>query len=216
MASMSVPHPLPGIRLLCVDDHHLVREGLALIINRQPEMAVVATAASGEEGVALFRQHLPDVTVMDLRLPAMSGLDAVRAIRGEVPDARIIVLTVRDDDESIYQALQAGAAAYLLKDTVSDDLIRTIREVHAGHRLRSDLVEARLVERASRPSLTPRELEVVELMAQAMRNKEIAASLGLSEQTVQVHVKNIFAKLKVGDRIAAINVARHHGLIRTP
>jgi two-component system, NarL family, response regulator len=204
------------IRLLCVDDHHLVREGLALIINRQPEMNVVATAATGEEGVALFRQHRPDVTLMDLRLPAMSGLDAVRAIRAEAPDARIIVLTVRDDDESIFQALQAGASAYLLKDTLSDDLIRTIREVHAGQHLRSDLVEARLVERASRPRLTPRELEVIELMAQAMRNKEIGTALGVSEQTVQAHIKSIFAKLKVTDRIAAINVARRHGLIRTP
>lgn len=204
------------IRILCVDDHHLVRDGLVLIINRHPDLKVVASAATGEQAVALFRQHRPDVTVMDLRLPTMSGLEAVRAIRTDTPDARIVVLTVRDDDESIYQALQAGASAYLLKDTLSDDLIRVIRDVHAGHCLRSDTIEARLVERAARPQLTPRELEVIDLMARAMRNKEIAAALGVSEQTAQVHVKNIFAKMGVTDRIAAINCARRYGLIRIP
>lgn len=204
------------IRILCVDDHHLVRDGLVLIINRQPDLKVVATAATGEQAVVLFRQHRPDVTVMDLRLPTMSGLEAVRTIRADVADARIIVLTVRDDDESIFQALQAGAVAYLLKDTLSDDLIRVIRDVHAGQYLRSDTIEAHLAKRAARPQLTPREFEVIDLMAQAMRNKEIAAALGVSEQTVQVHVKNIFAKLKVTDRIAAINFARRHGLIRVP
>lgn len=202
------------IRILCVDDHHLVRDGLVLNINRQPDLKVVATAATGEQALALFHEHRPDVTVMDLRLPAMSGLEAVRAIRTEVPEAKIIILTVRDDDEGIYQAIEAGAAAYLLKDTLSDDLVRVIRDVHAGRPVRSVAIEARLVERATRPRLTPRELEVIDLMAQAMRNKEIAAALGVSEQTAQVHVKNIFAKLKVADRIAAINVARRHGLIR--
>lgn len=204
------------IRILCVDDHHLVRDGLVLIINRRPDLTVVATAATGEQGVALFRQHRPDITIMDLRLPTMSGLEAVRAIRADAPDARIIVLTVRDDDESLFQALQAGAAAYLLKDTVSDDLIRVIQDVHADQYLRSGTIEARLAKRAARPQLTPREVEVIDLVAQAMRNKEIAAALGVSEQTVQVHVKNIFAKLKVTDRIAAINFARRHGLIRIP
>ena len=204
------------IRILCVDDHPLVRDGLMLIINRQPDLKVVATAATGEQAVALFREHRPDVTVMDLRLPTMSGLEAVRTIRTDTADARIIVLTVRDDDESIYQAVQAGAAAYLLKDTLSDDLIRVIRDVHAGQCLRSDTIEARLLERAGRLQLTPRELEVIDLMAQAMRNKEIAAALGVSEKTAQVHVKNIFAKLKVTDRIAAINCARLYGLIRVP
>jgi DNA-binding NarL/FixJ family response regulator len=199
------------IRLLCVDDHHLVRDGLVLIINRQPDLRVVATAATGEQAVALFRTHRPDVTVMDLGLPRMDGLSAVRVIRAEAPDARIIVLTVRDDDDGVNEAVRAGAAAYLLKDTLSDDLIRVIREVHAGRRLST---EPRLVERGPSPQLTPRELEVIELMAQAMRNKEIAAALGISEQTAQVHVKNIFAKLKVSDRIAAINAARRYGFVR--
>jgi two-component system NarL family response regulator len=202
------------IRLLCVDDHHLVRDGLALIINRESDLEVVASASTGEQAVALFRQHRPDITLMDLRMPGMGGLEAVRAIRGDAADARIIVLTVCDDDEGIYQALQAGAAAYLFKDTLSDDLIRVIREVNDGHRPQSEAIDARLAERAARPRLTPRELEVITLMAQAMRNKEIAAALGVSEQTAQVHIKNIFAKLSVADRIAAINVARRYGLIQ--
>jgi len=202
------------IRLLCVDDHHLMRDGLSLIINRQPDLEVVASAATGEQGVALFRQHRPDVTLMDLQLPTMSGLEAVRTIRAEYADARIIVLTVCDDGEEIYQALQAGAAAYLFKHTLSDDLIRVIREVHAGERPVSEVVEARLAERAKRPRLTPRELEVVTLMAQAMRNREIATVLGMSEQTANVHVKNIFAKLGVADRVSAINAARRWGLVR--
>jgi DNA-binding NarL/FixJ family response regulator len=203
-------HP---IRLLCVDDHHLVRDGLALIINREQDLEVVASAGTGEEAIALFRRHRPDITLMDLRMPGIGGLQAVRTIRAEAPTALIIVLTVCDDDEGIYQALQAGAAAYLFKDTLSDDLIRVIREVNEGKRPHSQAIEARLAERAARPRLTPRELEVISLMAQAMRNKEIAAALGVSEQTTQAHIKNIFAKLDVTDRIAAINLARQHGLI---
>lgn len=185
-----------------------------LIINRQRDLRVVAAAATGEQALALFREHRPDVTLMDLRLPGMSGLEAVRAIHAEAPEAKIIVLTIRDDDEGIYQAIEAGAAAYLLKDTLSNDLVRVIRDVHAGRTVRSVTIDARLAERAARPRLTPREFEVLNLMAQAMRNKEIAAALGVSEQTVQVHVKNILGKLKVADRLAAINMARRHGLIR--
>ena len=203
-----------SIRLLCVDDHDLVRAGLALIINRQPDMRVVATASSAEQAIPLFRLHRPDVAVMDLGLPDMSGIDAVRLIRSETPNARIVILTIRHDQETIYQAVEAGAAAYLLKDTISEDLVRVIREVHAGQQPRSPVIEARLVERALRPQLTRRELEVVELMAKPMRNKEIAAALGLSELTVNVHLKNVFLKLGVGDRVAAINVARRLGLIR--
>lgn len=206
----------PPIRLLCVDDHHVVREGLALIINRQPDLKVVATASTGEQGVALFREHHPDVTVMDLKLPTMSGLEAVRKIRSEASEARIIVLTVCDDREDIYRALQAGAAAYLFKDTLSDELITVIREVHAGHRRVLPAVEARFAEKSPQPRLTPREIEVITLMAQALRNKDIAAVLGMSEQTAQAHIRNIFQKLKVTDRIAAINVARRHGLFSEP
>jgi len=203
----------PRIRVLCVDDHRIVREGIALIINRQPDMEVIGSAADGEEAVAQFKRHRPDVTLMDLQLPAMTGLEAIKAIREDDPDARIIVLTMYQGDEDIYRALSAGAMTYLLKDTLSDDLIRFVREVHAGRRpIRPD-VKARLDERASNPTLTPREVQVMELVSLGRRNKEIAAALGISEETVQVHLKNIFAKLKVSERTAAVNVALRRGIV---
>jgi DNA-binding NarL/FixJ family response regulator len=205
--------PRPRIRVLCVDDHRIVREGIELIINRQADMEVVASAASETDAVTLFRQHQPDVTLMDLQLGSGSGLGAIRAIRQSWPAARIIVLTMYSGDEDIFRALQAGAATYLLKDMLSDDLIRVVREVHAGKQVLGPDVEARLAERATGQTLTPREVQVVELVAQGMRNKEIAAALGISEETAQVHVKNILAKLKVKDRSAAINVALRRGII---
>lgn len=205
--------PRPRIRVLCVDDHRIVREGIALIIERQPDMEVVASAASGEEAIELFRRHRPDVTLMDLQLGGLSGVDAIRAIRQHAPTARIVVLTMYQGDEDIFRALQAGAATYLLKDTLSDDLIRVVRDVYAGKPTLGADVEARLAERAAGPTLTPREIQVMELVSQGMRNKEIAAALGISEETAQVHVKNILAKLKVKDRSAAINVALRRGII---
>jgi two-component system NarL family response regulator len=205
--------PSPKIRVLCVDDHRIVREGLGLIINRQTDMEVVAAAASGEESVIEFQRCHPDVTLMDLQLRGMSGVEAIRAIRRLNRDARIVVLTMYQGDEDIFRALDAGATTYLLKDTLSDDLVRVVREVHAGeHSLRPE-VEERLAERAAGPTLTPRELEVIELIALGMRNKEIAGSLGISEETAQVHVKHILAKLKVKDRSAAITVALKRGII---
>ena len=201
------------IRVLCVDDHRIVREGIGLIIARQPDMEVVGSAATGEEAVAVFTRERPDVTLMDLQLPAMSGLEAIQAIRREDADARIIVLTMYQGDEDIHRALAAGATTYLLKDTLSDDLIRFVREVHAGRRpIRAD-VKARLDERATQPTLTPREVQVMELVSEGKRNKEIAVLLGISEETVQVHLKNIFAKLKVGERTAAVNVAIRRGIV---
>jgi DNA-binding NarL/FixJ family response regulator len=201
------------IRVLCVDDHRIVREGIALIISRQPDMEVVGSAATGEEAVQLFTRHRPDVTLMDLQLPTMSGLEAIQTIRREHDDARIIVLTMYQGDEDIHRALSAGATTYLLKDTLSDDLIRFVREVHAGRRpIRPD-VKARLDERAAQPTLTPREIQVMELVSEGRRNKEIGSLLGISEETVQVHLKNIFAKLKVGERTAAVNVALRRGIV---
>jgi two-component system, NarL family, response regulator len=202
------------IRVLCVDDHRIVREGIALIIARQPDMTVVGSAATGEEAIALFTRHRPDVTLMDLQLGSMSGVDAIRAIRLRDAAARIIVLTMYHGDEDIHRALEAGAAIYLLKDTLSDDLIRVVREVHAGQKpMIGPEVQARLAERAAGPTLTPREIQVVELISRGMRNKEIAAALGITEETAQVHVKNILAKLKVQDRTAAVNVALRRGII---
>ena len=203
----------PPIRVLCVDDHRIVREGIGLIIARQPDMEVVGSAATGEEAVSLFKRERPDVTLMDLQLATMSGLEAIQAIRREDADARIIVLTMYQGDEDIHRALKAGATTYLLKDTLSDDLIRFVREVHSGRRpIRAD-VKARLDERALQPTLTPREVQVMELVSEGRRNKEIAVLLGISEETVQVHLKNIFAKLKVGERTAAVNVAIRRGIV---
>jgi DNA-binding NarL/FixJ family response regulator len=203
----------PAIRVMCVDDHRLVREGIALILGQQPDIEVVASATTGEESVALFRRHRPDVTLMDLQLGAMSGLDAIRAIRREDARARIIVLTMYKGDEDIYRALEAGAVTYLLKDMLSDDLIGVVRDVYGGKRRIMPDIEARLAERSHGSVLTSRELQVIELVAQGMRNKEIAAALGINDNTVQVHVKNILAKLNAQDRTAAINVALRRGII---
>jgi two-component system NarL family response regulator len=201
------------IRVLCVDDHRIVREGIALIISREPDMTVVASAATAQEAVLQFRQHQPDVTLMDLRLGSTSGIQAIQAIRREHPEARIVVLTMYQGDEDIHQALAAGAATYLLKDTLSDDLIRVVREVYKGGHPISPDVRARLEERAANPTLTPREIEVLKLVSLGKRNKQIAGLLGMSEETVPVHLKNIFAKLKVNERTAAVNVALKRGIV---
>ena len=202
-----------SIRVLCVDDHRIVREGIALILAREPDIEVVASAANADEAVAEFKRHQPDVTLMDLRLGERNGIDAIKEIRRDYPDARIVVLTMYQGDEDIHRALSAGAATYLLKDSLSDDLIRVVREVHAGgHPIGPD-VRARLDHRAAHPTLTPREIQVLQLVSQGKRNKEIAAILGLSDDTVPVHVKNIFAKLRVNERTAAVNVALRRGII---
>ncbi|MGE0451318.1 MAG: response regulator [Vicinamibacterales bacterium] len=202
------------IRVLCVDDHRIVRDGLAMIINREHDMSVIAAAATAEQGIDLFRRYQPDVTLMDLQLGSMSGVEAIRAIRVESPSARIVVLTMSQGDEDVYSALQAGATTYLLKDTVADDLVDVIREVSAGRQPTVvGQVQARLEQRASRPHLSPREVQVTELISHGMRNKEIAAALGISEETVQVHVKKILSKLGVQDRTAVIRVAVQRGII---
>jgi DNA-binding NarL/FixJ family response regulator len=214
MTNPATPDVKDRIRVLCVDDHRIVRDGLALMISRQPDMEVVACAATGQESVALFHRCRPDVTLMDLQLGAMSGVEAICAIRSHYPDARIVVLTMAQGDEDIHRALEAGAVTYLLKDTAFEDLVRIVRDVHAGKQpeVRKD-VKARLAERATRPTLTPREIQILELVRQGLRNREIGASLGISEETVQSHVKNILAKLAVHDRTAAVDIALRRGII---
>jgi DNA-binding NarL/FixJ family response regulator len=198
---------------MCVEDHRIVREGLALIINQEPDMHMVGSCATGNEAVELYRTCHPDVTLMDLRLGATSGVDAITAIRAIDPEARIIVLTMYEGDEDIYRAHKAGATTYLLKDTLSSDLVRVVRAVHAGERPVLPEVQARLAERASMPTLTSREIEVLQLISQGLRNKEVGAMLGITEGTVQIHVKNIFGKLGVNDRTGAVQVAVRRGLI---
>lgn len=201
------------IRVLCVDDHRVVLEGIAAIMGRQPDMDLIAAAPSGEEAIKLYRRHLPDITLMDLQLPSMSGIEAIRTIRREHPEARIVVLTMFLGDEDVHQALAAGAAAYLLKDTVADDLARIVREVHSGARWLPPSVVAALESRNAYDALTPREVKVLELVARGLRNKEIAATLGISEATTKIHVRNILLKLKVNDRTAAVTVALQRGII---
>jgi DNA-binding NarL/FixJ family response regulator len=201
------------ITVLCVDDHRIVREGLRMIINSEPDMAVIDAAATGGEAVARYVQHSPDITLMDLQLPDMGGVDAIRAIRRLDANARIIVLTMYKGDEDIYRAIDAGASTYLLKDTLSDDLPRIVREVHEGRRTLPPDVQAKLEERAASPTLTSREVEVMRLVAAGRRDKEIAVALAISSQTVRVHIKNIYAKLGVSDRTEAMNVAIRRGII---
>jgi DNA-binding NarL/FixJ family response regulator len=201
------------IRVLCVDDHRLMREGLSRIVGVQPDMTVVAQASNGEEAVEQFRRHHPDVTLMDLQLPRMSGVEAIRAIRTADPAARVVVLTMYQGDEDVHRAVAAGAMGYLLKDTLPDDLIHVIRDVHAGRRAIPPEIAAVLEQRATQPTLTARELQVLELLATGKRNKEIAADLGISGDTASAHVKSIFLKFNVHDRTAAVAEALRRGII---
>jgi len=201
------------IRLLCVDDHAIVREGIGLIVSREPDMTLVGSVATGEEAIEFFGRQQPDVTLMDLQLATISGADAIKAIKQNYPDARIIVLTMYEGEEHIHRAMSAGAATYLLKDTLSADLVRVIRQVHSGEPAVSAGVEAALQTRASHPALTPREVEILYVVAEGKRNKEIGAALSISEETVVTHLKNIFTKLGVNDRTAAVALAVRRGII---
>ena len=201
------------IRVLCVDDHRLMREGISKIVGVQPDMEVVAEASNGDHAITQFLANRPDVTLMDLQLPVMSGSEATRRIRELDPAARIIVLTMYRGDEDIHRAFDAGAMGYVLKDTISDDLIHVIREVHAGRRVVTPEIQEALDERARLPTLSLREHQVLELMAEGMRNKEIAAALGISIDTAGMHMKNLFTKLDVHDRTAAVAKAIRRGII---
>ena len=202
-----------AIRILVVDDHHVVRQGLVALLRTVPDMNVVGEASDGKQAVEMFRQYRPDVTVMDLRLPVMSGVDAIREIRREFSSARIIVLTTFDGDEDIYRALQAGARGYLLKDMLGDDLTDAIRAVHAGKSRIPAAIAQRLAERVSGPDLTPREMDVLKLIVAGKSNKEIGRELFISEATVKTHINSLLSKLGVSDRTQAATTALQRGIV---
>lgn len=201
------------IQVLCVDDHPLVRKGIASILANEPDVRLVAEAVSGREAVELFRQHRPDVTLMDLRMPEMDGIAATRAIRGEFPEAKIIALTSFDGDQEIYQALEAGVRGYLLKEMVHTEVLRAIRLVHAGKRLVPPEVAERLSEYFPQAALTAREVEVLGYVGKGLSNKEIAQRIGTATGTAKMHVQNILAKLGASDRTHAVTIGIQRGII---
>ena len=201
------------IRVLIVDDHSIVRQGLATIINRDPEMTVIAQAEDGQQAINLFREYQPDVTLMDLRMPQMAGVEAITAICAEFKSARIVVVTTYDGDEDIYRGLQAGAKGYLLKDAKPNELLSAIRTIHGGQQYIPPSVGAKLVQRMSNPELSERELEVLRLMAQGMSNLDISSALSIGESTVKSHVNRILSKLGVNDRTQAVIIAVRRGIV---
>jgi DNA-binding NarL/FixJ family response regulator len=208
---MSSPKP---IRILSVEDHPVFRQGLATIIGTESDMVLLAQATNAVEGIAEFRRHRPDVTLMDLRLPGTNGTDALIAIRGEFPEARIIMLSSSDGDGEIQRALRAGASAYVLKSMPQDELLAVIRSVHAGRRQVPPAVAARLAEHLGEEDLTPRELDVLRLIRDGCKNKQIADKLCISENTVNFHIKNIVDKLGASDRTQAVMIAIRRGLLQ--
>jgi len=202
------------IRVFSVDDHPLLREGIAALVNNQPDMTLVAEASTGAEALERFKQHLPDVTLMDLRLPDMSGIDILIAIRTEFPEARIIMLTTFEGDVEIHRALQAGARGYVLKNMPPSQLLDVIRQVHAGKKRIPPEIASQLAEHMSDESLTEREVEVLRQVADGNRNRDIAKNLFISEETVKVHIKHIMEKLGATDRTQAVAIGVRRGIIQ--
>jgi DNA-binding NarL/FixJ family response regulator len=201
------------IRILVAEDHLVARVGVTAIVNMQPDMTVVAEAANGQQAVELYRRHLPDVALLDLRMPVMGGTEAAAAIRAEFPQARMIALTTYGGDEDIRRALAAGMQAYLTKDVLHDELLNAIRAVHEGRRYLPPSVAAALAAQLPRPDLSARELQVLELIVRGLANKQIGYTLTIAEHTVKNHVKNILSKLGVQDRTQAATAAIQRGII---
>jgi two-component system NarL family response regulator len=204
------------IRIIVIDDQAVVRQGFVSLINTVPDMTVVAEGTNGQQAVELYRQHSPDIVMMDLRMPVMGGVEAITALRREFPAARVIVLTTYDGDEDIYRSLQAGALGYLLKDMFFEELEEAIRTIHAGGRRIPGVVAERLAGRMGGSDLTGRELEVLKQIVKGGSNKEIAAVLGISEATVKSHINNILSKLDAADRTQAATKALQRGIVHLP
>jgi two-component system NarL family response regulator len=205
--------PTKKIRLVVIDDQAVVRQGFVSLINTVADMEVVAEGTNGQQAIDLYREHKPDVMLIDLRMPVLSGVEAISVLRKEFPGARIIVLTTYDGDEDIYRSLQAGAQGYLLKDVFFEDLEEAIRKVHAGSRRIPAVVAERLAERMSGSDLTGRELEVLQQIVAGRSNKEIGTHLNISEATVKSHINNILSKLGVSDRTQAATTALQRGIV---
>ncbi len=203
----------PQIRVMVIDDHSIVRQGLVALLNTEDDLKVIAEGSDGQQAIDLFKQHAPDVTLMDLRMPGIGGVEAINHIRRIRPDAKIIVLTTYDGDEDIFRALQAGAQSYLLKGVSFEDLTEAIRMVHAGHKRIPPAVAERLAERFSVEPLTGREQQVLELIVRGKSNKEIGAELKISEATVKSHINSLLSKLGVTDRTQAATTAIQRGLV---
>jgi DNA-binding NarL/FixJ family response regulator len=201
------------IRVMIVDDHEVVRDGVAAILAAQPDMAIVGEAANGHDAIRLFRTERPDVTLLDLTMPGLDGIETLRAIRREFPESRFIILTVHGGDDDIRRALEAGAKAYLLKTAPGPELVETVRGVHAGLRHLSREAADRMREYPVAAHLTPREIEVLRLLARGLRNREIATELDVSETTAKWFVKNILEKLGANDRTAAVTIALERGIL---
>jgi DNA-binding NarL/FixJ family response regulator len=202
------------IRLLIAEDHAIVRQGLRTIFTNATNITVVAEAADGEQAVTLFRQHQPDVSLIDLRMPKLEGVGAIAQIRQECPNARLVILTTYDTDEDIYRGLSAGASGYLLKDTTAEELVNAVETVHRGRKYIPPDVAAKLAERMNSSELTDRELEVLHLLARGKSNTEIGTLLTITDGTVKFHLNNIFNKLQVKDRAQAVITALRRGLVR--